>query len=119
MSKQQVQLSGTMEKELVISILDEILSSMKKGQLTFQSGQESFSLTPASELKMEIKAKSDKNKQKLEIELTWQIKQKLITSVQEKIVDAEKEKKHIPVKSTDSSVRLEGKDAASDSKPMT
>jgi amphi-Trp domain-containing protein len=116
MSKKEVKLKGTMEKALVISILEEILSSMKKGQLTLQSGEESFSLMPSSELKMEIKAKSEKYKEKIEIELSWQKNQKPAPTIQNSIICEKEEQQHDQVPSENSSVRPEQKNATSNAR---
>ncbi len=71
MSKQEIKIKGVMEKDSVFSRLEEIILCMREGRINIQSEEDGISLTPGKSIKMEIKAESGKEKQKIEIELSW------------------------------------------------
>ena len=67
----ELKFKGIMENEDIIACLENLLSALKEGSITVRHGEEQIILTPLSLAKMEIKAGSKKNKEKLEIEISW------------------------------------------------
>ncbi len=77
MSKNEVRFKGVMDKEELISCLDEIIAAMKQGVLTLEGQGQAVSVRPGSAIEMEIKVKSKEDKEKLELELGWRLDKEL------------------------------------------
>ncbi|MFN2268164.1 MAG: amphi-Trp domain-containing protein [Desulfonatronovibrio sp.] len=71
MSKNELKIKGAMEKDIVISRLEEILSAMKQGYVSIEDKEGNVTLSPGEFIEMELKVKSKKEKEKIEIELSW------------------------------------------------
>lgn len=71
MSKNELKIKGAMEKNIVISKLEEILSAMKQGYVSIEDKEGIVTFSPGEFIEMELKIKSKKEKEKIEIELSW------------------------------------------------
>jgi len=58
-------------QEETIAILEDILRSFKAGKMVIQNDEESVTLTPSDGINIKIKAKTQKLKNKLSMELSW------------------------------------------------
>ena len=77
MSKKEVKYKGVVEKQALISMLEEMVSALKQGTLTIEGQEEAVCLKPGQNIKAEFKVKSGKEKQELEIELGWRLDQEI------------------------------------------
>ncbi len=71
MDKNELKFKGVMENEDIIASLENLLSALKEGSIMIRHGEEQIMLTPLPRAKMEIKAGSKENKEKMEIEISW------------------------------------------------
>ncbi|WP_321402195.1 amphi-Trp domain-containing protein [Maridesulfovibrio sp.] len=69
--KTKVSLKKKVGQEEAITILEDILKGFKAGNMIIQNGEESATLIPSDKINMEIKAKTNKRKNKLSIKLSW------------------------------------------------
>ncbi len=69
MSKKEIKFEGVLEKPEAISCLQAIIAAVEQGVLTLEGEHESVSLKSGRFIGVEIKVKSKKDKQKLEIEM--------------------------------------------------
>lgn len=72
MSKKEVSVRGTMPPKAIITVLEDLLESFKKGQVVIQNGSEFVTLKPSEQISMELEAGQKKEKEKLTLELSWQ-----------------------------------------------
>lgn len=73
MSKNKLKIEGLMTLPHVITRLEELLESMKKGAVRFQLGEEGVTVFPAEVLNLELKIAKKKDKEKISFELTWDV----------------------------------------------
>jgi len=90
MSKKELKLKGVLEKEAVVSCLEDFISAIKQGVVTFESKEESISVNPGPDIELEIKVKSKKEKQSIEFDLCWPLGEELkLKSLEMKISSRE------------------------------
>lgn len=71
MAKKEVSISGKMEKARVIEHLDKLVRSLRDGSVYVQQGSDYVGLNPAEFVDFELDASSRKNKETLELKLSW------------------------------------------------
>ena len=71
--RNKVSLKKKVGHEEAVAILEDILKSLKSGNMVIQNGEESITLNPSDKISMEIKAKTKKLKNKLSMELSWKV----------------------------------------------
>jgi len=75
MEKREINIKSKMEKNKVISYLDDLVRSLKEGTVCVQQGTEIVTLRPSSHIEMEMEASMKKHKERICIELTWNVDQ--------------------------------------------
>ena len=70
--KAEVSFEGTMTLDRVLSYLEELTASIRAGSIKVEKGVEQVLLQPADVVKLEVKAKSKKDKQSFRLELSWE-----------------------------------------------
>ncbi|WP_287042560.1 amphi-Trp domain-containing protein [Desulfonatronospira sp. MSAO_Bac3] len=71
MSKNELKYKAVLGKDQVIEHLESLMHAVKEGRLNVQHEDQSLSLAPGENLKLEIKAGAKENKEKIEFELSW------------------------------------------------
>ncbi len=69
--KAEVNFEGTMSIDRVLAYLDELVASFRTGTVRVEKGLDAIVLTPAEVIDLDVKAKIKKDKQSLQLELSW------------------------------------------------
>jgi amphi-Trp domain-containing protein len=69
--KNEVNISGTLEKNRVIAHLENLAKSLKDSTMYIQQGNEFVSLTPAAHMEFDLEAEQKKNKESLTVKISW------------------------------------------------
>lgn len=69
--KAEVHFEGTMSIDRVLAYLDELVASFRTGTVRVEKGHDAVVLTPAEVIDLDVKAKIKKDKQSLQLELSW------------------------------------------------
>lgn len=72
-SKTSVSYQGVVELEEVKSVLRGLLESLDENRVVVRRGAEHITLSPASVVELELTGKQKKDRQSLEIELSWRL----------------------------------------------
>lgn len=72
MSDNGISFKSYLERDQVISYLEDLCQSLKSGKLYIKRGDKGVELSPADSIEMELEVAEKKGKQKLAIELSWQ-----------------------------------------------
>jgi len=67
----KVEIKKNMTTAAVISLLEDLVGSLKTGKVCVQSGQNFVTLRPGDDMELEFEASEKKNKQQLSLELNW------------------------------------------------
>ncbi|MFV8749870.1 amphi-Trp domain-containing protein [Nannocystaceae bacterium ST9] len=70
--KAEVSFEGTMTIEKVLSYLEELTASIRAGSIRVEKGGEQVVLHPTEVVRLEVKAKTKKDKQSFQLELSWE-----------------------------------------------
>ncbi|MFH0823924.1 MAG: amphi-Trp domain-containing protein [Pseudomonadota bacterium] len=79
MSKQEVVVKKTLEMDKAIQYLQDIVDSLKAGRICVEHQGQSVFLTPAQVVEVEFEATKKKNKERIELEITWHSSEKIST----------------------------------------
>lgn len=71
MSKNTVKIDSLMELSRVITTLEEVLASLKRGALNISLGDDSVTLVPPPVVDFEMELEEKKDKAKLSLEISW------------------------------------------------
>ncbi|SDB22589.1 amphi-Trp domain-containing protein [Desulfonatronum thiosulfatophilum] len=71
MSKDEVKFEGVMEKSQLVNYLEDLIASLKKGQICVRQDDQFVTLCPTRTIEVEVKASSKKDKEKFELEFKW------------------------------------------------
>ncbi len=71
MSKNEVKFEGVMDRSQVVTYLEDVISSLKKGQICVRQDEQFVTLCPGRMIDVEVKASTKNDKEKFEIELKW------------------------------------------------
>ena len=71
MSKDEVKFEGVMDKSQLVTYLEDLIASLKKGQICVRQDDQFVTLCPTRTMEVEVKASSKKDKEKFEIEFKW------------------------------------------------
>ncbi|GAB6060997.1 amphi-Trp domain-containing protein [Desulfonatronum parangueonense] len=71
MSKDEVKFEGVMERSQVVTYLEDLIASLKKGQICVRQDDQFVTLCPSRTMEVEVKASSKKDKEKFELEFKW------------------------------------------------
>jgi amphi-Trp domain-containing protein len=71
MSKSKLKLESRLPLDQAAARLEELAASLRSGQACFQAADEALTLCPGQVVDMEIKVAVKKDKEKVEIELSW------------------------------------------------
>jgi amphi-Trp domain-containing protein len=70
-SKKAVNLKGRLEREKVISYLEDLVSCMRAGTVSIQDESQSIVLKPHDVVELEIRASHKDHKESISIDLAW------------------------------------------------
>jgi amphi-Trp domain-containing protein len=71
MAKNNVQFARIASPEEIAEYLTSLAVGLKRGEVSLESGDRSLHLSPASDLKLELKAGQKERKGRIEIEIGW------------------------------------------------
>jgi amphi-Trp domain-containing protein len=71
MAKNNVQFARIASPEEIAEYLTSLAIGLKRGEVSLESGDRSLHLSPASDLKLELKAGQKERKGRIEIEIGW------------------------------------------------
>jgi amphi-Trp domain-containing protein len=71
MAKDRFEFARIASPEEIAEYLTSLAVGLKRGEVTLESGGETLRLTPAADLKLELKASHKDRKGRIEIELGW------------------------------------------------
>jgi amphi-Trp domain-containing protein len=71
MGKKGIELKRVIETKDIITYLEALVESFKKGQIMVEQGDKSVHLNPPPVVKLEIEAKQKKEKEKFAFEISW------------------------------------------------
>ena len=71
MAKNSVQFARIASPEEIAEYLTSLAVGLKRGEVSLESGERSLHLSPASDLKLELKAEQKERKGRIEIEIGW------------------------------------------------
>jgi amphi-Trp domain-containing protein len=71
MGKEHFEFARMASPEEVAEYLSSLAVGLKRGELSLESGERALRLSPAANLKLEIKVKQRDTKGKIELELGW------------------------------------------------
>ena len=71
MAKNSVQFARIASPEEIAEYLTSLAVGLKRGEVSLESGDRSLHLSPASDLKLELKAGQKERKGRIEIEIGW------------------------------------------------
>ncbi len=71
MGKDQFEFARIVSPEEIVDYLTSLAVGLKRGDVTLESGERTFHLTPPSELKLELKVAQKEHKGKLKLQLGW------------------------------------------------
>lgn len=71
MKDKKMKVEGVMELSQAITYLENVLDSLKQGQLVLEAGQESLVLSPPSIVDFEMEVARKKDKEKFQVEISW------------------------------------------------
>ena len=69
--KQEVSFSGTMSRDEALAYLEDFTKSVRSGAVRVERDGSLVLLNPGEVVKLEVKAKSKKDKQSFRLELSW------------------------------------------------
>lgn len=69
--KQKLEVEYTMPIADAISHLEELVCSLKEGQLTVERGEQTITLVPSGVVQFELELSHKKDKEKFSVELSW------------------------------------------------
>jgi amphi-Trp domain-containing protein len=69
--KNEIKIKQTMELGTVNDILKDLVKSFEEGTVCLEKGREFVTLRPGKVIEVEIEAETKKDKQKLNVELSW------------------------------------------------
>ena len=69
--KKKVKTKGTMQRDKVVSQLEDLVESLKNGSLSVTVGEETLTLSPQEIVEFEMEVSAKKDKEKLSIEINW------------------------------------------------
>lgn len=70
-SKKEVNVKGSMPPKMVLTILEDLLDSFRKGKVVIQNGTDFVTLRPSDQISLELEAGQKKDKEKIVLELSW------------------------------------------------
>jgi len=71
MAKNSVQFARIASPEEIAEYLTSLAVGLKRGEVSLESGERSLHLSPASDVKLELKAGQKERKGRIEIEIGW------------------------------------------------
>ena len=71
MGKEHFEFARVASPEEVAEYLSSLAVGLKRGELSLESGDRALRLSPAANLKLEIKVKQKESKGKIELEIGW------------------------------------------------
>ena len=71
MGKDHFEFARMASPEEVAEYLSSLAVGLKRGELSLESGERTLRLSPASDLKLEIRVKQKESKGKIELEIGW------------------------------------------------
>lgn len=71
MGKEQFEFARVASAEEIAEYLSSLAVGLKRGELSLESGERALRLSPAANLKLEIKVKQKESKGKIELEIGW------------------------------------------------
>lgn len=71
MKERKMKVNGVMALSQAVACLEDVLSSLKAGILLLETGQETLQLMPPAVVDFELEMAQKKDKEKLQLELSW------------------------------------------------
>jgi amphi-Trp domain-containing protein len=71
MGKESFEFARIASPEEIADYLTSLAGGLKRGEVTLESGARALRLTPASDLKLELKVKQKDDRGKIEVEIGW------------------------------------------------
>ncbi|PYN84992.1 MAG: hypothetical protein DMD87_24915 [Candidatus Rokuibacteriota bacterium] len=71
MAKNSVQFARIASPEEIAEYLTSLAVGLKRGEISLESGERSLHLSPASDVKLELKAGQKEHKGRIELEIGW------------------------------------------------
>ena len=71
MEKQKIDVKVSLTYKEVVSYLKDFVKSLESGKIVVQSGSEHVTLVPTENVHVKVEAKAKKDKQKLSFEISW------------------------------------------------
>ena len=71
MAKNSVQFARIASPEEIAEYLTSLAVGLKRGEVSLESGERSIHMSPASDVKLELKAAQKEHKGRVEIEIGW------------------------------------------------
>ena len=71
MAKNSVQFARIASPEEIAEYLTSLAVGLKRGEISLESGERSLHLSPASDVKLELKASQKEHKGRIELEIGW------------------------------------------------
>lgn len=104
-TKTSISYHGTVGIDEAKNILRDLLNSLDEGKVVIRRGTEHVTLTPASNVELELTGKQKKDRQSLELELSWHLEAPLEGSAD---VDISSEEPEPPPEPEPSEAEAEG-----------
>ncbi len=71
MEKNEIRVEAMMERDRAVSYLQDLVNSLKSGEISIQHGEESLNFTPDPSVKVSVKGKKKEDKESLSFKLSW------------------------------------------------
>jgi amphi-Trp domain-containing protein len=71
MAKNSVQFARIASPEEIAEYLTSLAVGLKRGEISLESGERSLHLSPASDVKLELRAEQKEHKGRIELEIGW------------------------------------------------
>jgi amphi-Trp domain-containing protein len=71
MGKDRFEFARIASPEEIAEYLSSLAGGLKRGEVSLESGEETLRLTPASDMKLQLRVKQKDEKGKIELEIGW------------------------------------------------
>ena len=71
MEKNEIQVEALMERARAVSYLQDLVNSLKSGEIGIQHGEQALSFSPEASVKVSVKGKKKEGKESLSFKLSW------------------------------------------------
>lgn len=75
METNEIKVKQEVDRARAVEYLEDVVKSLKSGELCIAHGDESAVLTPADTVRVEVKAKSKSDKESITIKIAWHLEE--------------------------------------------